>query len=59
VIEDSQNGLEAAKAAGMNCIVTISSYTGGEDFNQADRVVADLDAGIDLAECQALVQRRA
>ena len=37
VIEDSQNGLEAAKAAGMNCIVTISSYTGGEDFRLADR----------------------
>jgi hypothetical protein len=43
----------------MNCIVTISSYTGGEDFNLADRVVANLDAGIYLAECQALVQRRA
>jgi HAD superfamily hydrolase (TIGR01509 family) len=59
VIEDSQNGLEAAKAAGMNCIVTISSYTGGEDFRLADRVVADLDAGIDLAECRAIVQARA
>jgi HAD superfamily hydrolase (TIGR01509 family) len=58
VIEDSQNGLEAAKAAGMNCIVTISSYTGGEDFRLADKVVADLDAGIDLAACQALVQDR-
>jgi HAD superfamily hydrolase (TIGR01509 family) len=58
VIEDSQNGLEAAKAAGMNCIVTISSYTSGEDFSLADRVVADLDAGIDMAECRALVNRR-
>ena len=57
VIEDSQNGLEAAKAAGMNCIVTISSYTGGEDFSLADRVVADLDAGINLAECKSLVER--
>jgi HAD superfamily hydrolase (TIGR01509 family) len=59
VIEDSQNGLEAAKAAGMNCIVTISSYTGGEDFRLADRVVADLDAGIDLAACRAIVRRQA
>jgi len=59
VIEDSQNGLEAAKAAGMNCIVTVSSYTAGEDFTMADRVVADLDSGIDLAACQAIVQRRA
>ena len=55
VIEDSQNGLEAAKAAGMKCIVTISSYTGGEDFSLADRVVADLDAGINLAACKVLV----
>ena len=59
VIEDSQNGLEAAKAAGMNCIVTISSYTGGEDFRLADRVVADLDSGIDLAACQSVAQSRA
>jgi beta-phosphoglucomutase-like phosphatase (HAD superfamily) len=58
VIEDSQNGLEAAKSAGMNCIVTISSYTGDEDFRLADRVVADLDAGIDLAACQAVARGR-
>ena len=32
VIEDSNNGLRAAKAAGMHCIVTISSYTADEDF---------------------------
>lgn len=42
VVEDSNNGLRAAKAAGMNCIVTVSSYTGEEDFSIADRVVADL-----------------
>jgi HAD superfamily hydrolase (TIGR01509 family) len=56
VIEDSNNGLRAAKAAGMACIVTISSYTADEDFTLADRVVPDLDAGrIGLAECRALV----
>jgi HAD superfamily hydrolase (TIGR01509 family) len=58
VIEDSNNGLRAAKAAGMNCIVTISSYTADEDFRLADRVVPDLDAGVSLAECRAIVASR-
>lgn len=56
VIEDSNNGLRAAKAAGMRCIVTVSSYTGGEDFTLADRVVTDLDAGIDIAACRSIVE---
>ena len=42
VVEDSNNGLRAAKAAGMNCIVTISSYTADEDFTLADRIVPEL-----------------
>ena len=42
VIEDSNNGLRAAKAAGMKCVVTISSYTADEDFTLADKVVNDL-----------------
>ncbi len=42
VVEDSNNGLRAAKSAGMNCLVTISSYTADEDFTLADRVVPDL-----------------
>ena len=42
VIEDSNNGLRAAKAAGMKCLVTVSSYTGDENFAHADRVVPDL-----------------
>jgi HAD superfamily hydrolase (TIGR01509 family) len=58
VIEDSSNGLRAAKAAAMNCIVTVSPYTAGEDFSLADLVVPDLDAGIDLSTCRALVARR-
>lgn len=45
VIEDSHIGLSAAKAAGMNCLVTKSSYTAGEDFSKADRIVDDLVAG--------------
>lgn len=55
VIEDSHIGLRAAKAAGMHCIVTISGYTAEENFTGADRIVADLDAGINIATCQALV----
>lgn len=42
VIEDSHIGLCAAKAAGIACIVTKSSYTGGEDFTAADMVVEEL-----------------
>ena len=42
VIEDSHIGLQAAKGAGMRCLVTKSSYTGGEDFALADRVVDKL-----------------
>jgi beta-phosphoglucomutase-like phosphatase (HAD superfamily) len=56
VIEDSHIGLTAAKAAGMRCIVTKSTYTADEDFTAADRVVEDLDSGgIDLPACAALV----
>jgi HAD superfamily hydrolase (TIGR01509 family) len=55
VIEDSNNGLRAAKAAGMRCVVTISSYTAEEDFSLADRVVDDLDQGrVDIGACRAL-----
>jgi beta-phosphoglucomutase-like phosphatase (HAD superfamily) len=38
VIEDSRIGLRAAKAAGMTCVVTMSSYTQGEDFKGADAI---------------------
>ena len=55
VIEDSHIGLTSARAAGMHCIVTKSAYTAEEDFSGADRIVADLDAGIDLTLCQSLI----
>lgn len=42
VVEDSRNGLLAAKRANMHCIVTISGYTGKEDFAEADKVVDEL-----------------
>ena len=35
VVEDSRNGLLAAVGAGLRCLVTVSSYTGDEDFSEA------------------------
>ena len=42
VVEDSRNGLLAAKAASMHCIVTTNGYTKNEDFAEADLVVSEL-----------------
>jgi HAD superfamily hydrolase (TIGR01509 family) len=38
-LEDSRNGLLAAKAAGLRCIVCPNFYTAGEAFGEADAVV--------------------
>jgi len=38
VIEDSVIGMQAAKAAGMRCIVTKSTYTENESFDSADAI---------------------
>jgi len=45
VIEDDRDGLAAAKAAGMACVITTSTYTAGEDFKEADAVFGDLKSG--------------
>jgi HAD superfamily hydrolase (TIGR01509 family) len=42
VIEDSRNGLEAATAAGLRCVVTVNGYTKDEDFAEAALVVSSL-----------------
>ena len=42
VFEDSDNGLVAAKKAGLKTIVTVNNYTEKQDFQQADLVVSDL-----------------
>lgn len=58
VIEDSNIGLRAAKAAGMACLVTLSSYTAQEDFSLANRIVSDLDHGpgpIGIEDLRALL----
>ena len=47
VIEDSHIGMRAARAAGMRCIVTTSSYTADEDFSIADAVFDCIGSGED------------
>lgn len=42
VVEDSRNGLVAATGAGLPCVITVSSYTAGEDFAEATLVVTSL-----------------
>ena len=42
VVEDSRNGLEAAHAAGLRCLVTVNGYTEREDFTEAVLVVSSL-----------------
>jgi len=44
VIEDSERGLRAAKAAGLQCWVIPSALTAGGQFDAADAVLASLDA---------------
>jgi HAD superfamily hydrolase (TIGR01509 family) len=41
-VEDSRNGLLAAVGAGLACVVTVSSFTRGEDFSEAALVVSSL-----------------
>lgn len=42
VVEDSRNGLLAARAAGYRCIITTNEYTRDEDFSEADAVYDEL-----------------
>ncbi len=58
VVEDSNNGLEAAAAAGMRCVVTVSGYTREEDFSKAAIVLTSLgEPGVE--SCQVLANRSA
>lgn len=53
VVEDSLIGLQAAKGAGMKCIITYTSSTASVDFygNGADAKMPDLDsAGVTLED---------
>jgi HAD superfamily hydrolase (TIGR01509 family) len=42
VIEDSRNGLLAARGAGLRCLVTVNGYTKDEDSSEAVLVVTSL-----------------
>nr|MBF0223046.1 HAD-IA family hydrolase [Desulfobulbaceae bacterium] len=52
VVEDSENGLKAAKAAQMKCLVTVNGYTKDENFGGASLVVSCL--GDETEKCQVL-----
>ncbi|TKW00545.1 hypothetical protein SEVIR_8G117400v4 [Setaria viridis] len=62
VVEDSNIGLAAAKAAGMKCIVTKSGYTAEEDFATADAVFDCIgdppEVRFDLNFCTDLLQEQ-
>jgi HAD superfamily hydrolase (TIGR01509 family) len=54
VIEDSRNGLLAASAAGLACVVTVNGYTRAENFDEAVLVVSELgDPGREPVEVLA------
>ena len=56
VVEDSRNGLLAARGAGLPTLITTSTYTVDEDFSGAAKVVPELgDApGVTLEEMSEL-----
>ncbi|MEO6153745.1 MAG: HAD-IA family hydrolase [Croceibacterium sp.] len=56
VIEDSRNGLLAARGAGLPTLITTSTYTVDEDFTGAARVVPELGdtPGVTLQELSEL-----
>ena len=41
-LEDSETGLKAALAAGLDTLITVSDYTCGQDFSGAALVLSDL-----------------
>jgi len=59
--EDSRNGLLAAKAAGIYCVITTNGYTENEDFVEADLVVCELgdppNVQVDLQTIKNMVER--
>ena len=60
IVEDSGIGWGAAKAAGISCIVTKSSYTANEDFTGANLIVDELgddpETGVTLETLKGLLQ---
>lgn len=60
IVEDSHIGVGAAVAAGISCLVTKSSYTGGEDFTGSKMIVEELGddaaSGITLETLASLLE---
>jgi HAD superfamily hydrolase (TIGR01509 family) len=54
IVEDSSIGLGAAKAAGIACLVTKSSYTKDEDFSGAAMIVDELGEDDGSGSCVTL-----
>jgi len=52
-LEDSANGLRSARAAGLECVVTVNGYTKAQSFDDAALVVADLGEP-DGSACEVL-----
>jgi beta-phosphoglucomutase len=53
VIEDSANGVAAAKAAGIYCVGYASPHSAGQDLRLADRVIQDF-AELSAAQIKAI-----
>lgn len=43
VLEDSRNGIAAAKAAGMRCIGYVNANSGNQDLSTADFIIQSID----------------
>ncbi|MGM0883086.1 MAG: HAD family hydrolase [Bacillota bacterium] len=43
VLEDSRNGIAAAKAAGMRCIGYVNANSGNQDLSSADFIIQSID----------------
>lgn len=52
VLEDSPNGVRAAKLAGMACLAIPNDDTGGYDLSMADAVISSLADILDELRCQ-------
>eukprot|EP01018_Ginkgo_biloba_P005260 Gb_32746 [translate_table: standard] len=55
VVEDSVIGLQAAKGAGMACVITYTSSTKEQDFKDAKAIYPDLE-NVHLTDLEALLQ---
>lgn len=56
VVEDSVIGLQAAKGAGMSCIITYTPSTANQDFSDAIATYPDL-SNVGLEDLKLLLQK--